>query len=175
MRRHRAPKVQPLRGESRAARCEDGRQPTGDTALAVRGDEASASSAGAAFRPHHPGPRPASSTVTSMTLLDDTHRQQGLTETCAEGCRRARESRAGHGGDFQRSRAPRVAALLGRQTADRVRWAVCRPITSWVCTHSSGRPRDTNMPAQPILLSTLSHLWLRACGVRHPLMRHDLG
>ena len=100
---------------------ETGASRTVDAALAARGDEAGASSAGAAFRPHHPGHRPAFSTATSETLLDDTLRQRGLTETCAEGCRRARESRAGHGGAFRRSRVARVAVHLGRVTADQMR------------------------------------------------------
>ena len=94
---------------------------TVDAALAARGDKAGASSAGAAFRPHHPGHCPAFSTATSETLLDDTHRQRGLTETCAEGCHRARESHAGHDGAVRRSRVPRGAAYLGRRSADRRR------------------------------------------------------
>jgi hypothetical protein len=48
-----------LRRVSRAARGEDGRQPTGGTALAVSSDEADASSIGAVCKPHRYDPRPA--------------------------------------------------------------------------------------------------------------------
>jgi len=100
---------------------ETGASRTVDAALAARGDEASASSAGAAFRPHRPGHRQAFSTATSETLLDDMLRQRGLTETCAEGCHRSRESCAGHDGAFRRSRVTRGAAHFGRRKADRAR------------------------------------------------------
>jgi len=43
-----------------------------------------------------------------------------------------------------------------------------RPIAAEACPCSSGKPRDTNKPVQPILLSSLSHL----CLVSHALMHH---